>query len=89
MIAGGGERLPDRVDGAAFDPVTSTWRMLPPIPLEESSRVTHAVWAGSQMIVVSREATLLTTPSPTSGQRSATDSTRLNTRAWWCGPVKA
>ncbi len=52
-----GDRLPDLVDGAAFDPETSTWRMLPPAPLE-SSRITRAVWAGDRMIVIAREATI-------------------------------
>ncbi len=52
-----GDRLPHLIDGAAFDPATNTWRLLAPIPLE-SSKVTRAVWADQQMIVVSREATL-------------------------------
>lgn len=51
-----GDRLPNLIDGAAFDPETSEWRMVAPIPVEYS-RVTRAVWADDGMIVVSREAT--------------------------------
>lgn len=57
-----GDRLPNLIDGAAFDPASSTWRMLAPIPLDEST-VTRAVWAGDVMIVVSREATFAYDPA--------------------------
>jgi hypothetical protein len=43
------------VDGALFDPGTSTWRMLPPAPIEPQKTV--AVWTGQELIVVgSRQA---------------------------------
>lgn len=43
------------VDGALFDPDTSTWRMLPPAPLDPQNTV--AVWTGEELIVVgSRQA---------------------------------
>lgn len=43
------------VDGALFDPDTSTWRLLPPAPLDPQQTV--AVWTGQELIVVgSREA---------------------------------
>lgn len=56
-----GDRLPNLIDGAAFDPDTATWRMLAPAPLENST-VTRAIWAEDMMIVVSREATLAYDP---------------------------
>jgi hypothetical protein len=36
-------------DGAAYDPATDTWRLLPPSPL--SARVPLSVWTGSQWIL--------------------------------------
>jgi hypothetical protein len=36
-------------DGAAFDPVTGTWRMLPPAPI--GARTAFTVWTGREMIV--------------------------------------
>jgi hypothetical protein len=51
-----GDRPPDLVDGAAFDPETSAWRILPRAPLEPST-LTRAVWAGDEMVVISEEAT--------------------------------
>lgn len=39
-------------DGAAFDPVANTWRMIAPAPLEPRLDH-HAVWTGSEMLIVS------------------------------------
>jgi hypothetical protein len=36
-------------DGAAFDPVAGTWRMLPPAPIE--ARTAFSVWTGEELIV--------------------------------------
>jgi len=36
-------------DGAAYDPATDTWRLLPPAPL--SARVPLSVWTGSEWIL--------------------------------------
>jgi hypothetical protein len=36
-------------DGAAFDPLTETWRMLPPPPI--GARTAFTVWTGREMIV--------------------------------------
>ncbi|HEV2952016.1 MAG TPA: hypothetical protein VGZ51_07925, partial [Actinomycetota bacterium] len=36
-------------DGAAFDPVTGTWRMLAPAPIE--ARTAFSVWTGEELIV--------------------------------------
>ncbi len=55
MIVWGGSTAdspPNLVDGAAFDPDTTTWRMLPPMP-DDTWRQTVAVWAGDEMLVVS------------------------------------
>lgn len=51
-----GDRPPHLLDGAAFDPATSKWRVLPPSPFS-TPQVTHAVWADDQMIVVGNLAT--------------------------------
>jgi hypothetical protein len=51
-----GDRVPNLIDGAAFDPDTSTWRMLSPVPLDKPT-VTRAVWTEDIMVVVTREAT--------------------------------
>lgn len=56
-----GDRLPNLIDGAAFNPDTSTWRMLAPIPLDNAT-VTRAIWTDDTMIVVSREATFAYDP---------------------------
>lgn len=37
-------------DGAAYDPVTRTWRTLPPAPMHASAGAA-SVWTGSQMLV--------------------------------------
>ena len=42
----------DRLEGAAYDPTTNTWRPLPPSGLPTLSLVT-AVWTGHEMIVLS------------------------------------
>jgi hypothetical protein len=50
------------VDGAALDPETSTWRVLPSPPLEPT-QPTRAVWAGDELVVISPEATVGYDPS--------------------------
>lgn len=42
-------------DGAAFDPSTATWRLLPPGPVSAVPNV--AVWSGGEMIVVTTRET--------------------------------
>lgn len=59
MIVWGGTG-PLRMDGAAFDPDTGEWRMLPSVPLEDQP--TRALWAGERMVVVSAEATVAYQP---------------------------
>ncbi len=59
MIVWGGataDTPPNLTDGAAFDPVSDTWRMLPESPLTPG-QVNRAVWAGDRMIVVGNEDT--------------------------------
>lgn len=59
MIVWGGsttDRPPDLVDGAAYDPATDTWRMLPQSPFG-GSLTNRAIWAEDRMIVVSAAAT--------------------------------
>lgn len=55
------DRPPHLVEGAVFDPETSTWRLLPPPPLEPP-QVTRAVWAESEMVVVGQDATVAYNP---------------------------
>jgi hypothetical protein len=53
LLVWGGSKGDERdflVDGALFNPVTSTWRMLPPSPM--SPQPTVAAWTGSELIVV-------------------------------------
>ncbi len=52
LVWGGstGDNVGFLVDGALFDPDTSTWRMLPPAPLDPQKTV--AVWTGEELIVV-------------------------------------
>jgi hypothetical protein len=47
--------------GAAFDPVTSEWRVLPEPPLVGPD-LTAVVWADDRMIMISRQATLAFDP---------------------------
>ena len=47
--------------GAAFDPVTSEWRVLPVPPLQGPD-LTAVVWADDRMIMISRQATLAYDP---------------------------
>lgn len=47
--------------GAAFDPVTSEWRVLPAPPLQGPD-LTAVVWADDCMILISRQATLAYDP---------------------------
>ena len=63
IIWGGadGDKLPNLVDGAAWNPTTSTWRVLPAPPLDART-VTRAVWASKRMIVVAAQATLAYDP---------------------------
>ena len=54
MIVWGGSTTdgpPELVDGAAFDPATDTWRVLPDSPLRPGL-VNRALWADNRMIVV-------------------------------------
>ena len=48
--------LPNLTDGAAYDPVTGTWRQLATFPVQ-STLASRAVWAGDRMIVVSSTGT--------------------------------
>jgi hypothetical protein len=57
-----GDRPPHLVEGAAFDPETNEWRMLPPAPIEQDQE-TRAIWADEAMIVMSPEETLSYRPS--------------------------
>ena len=50
MLAEGASDGPRREDGAAYDPVTGTWRAIADAPLAPRSDQ-HAVWTGSEMIV--------------------------------------
>jgi hypothetical protein len=56
-----GDRPPDFVEGAAFDPATLAWRLLPPPPIDPA-QTTRAVWVGDEMVVMSRQATLVYNP---------------------------
>ena len=61
MLVWGGsdqEVAPNVADGAAFDPNSNTWRMLPPAPELHPKAATRAVLANDQMIVVARDVTL-------------------------------
>jgi hypothetical protein len=53
MLVWGGSDLRNfaRGDGAAYDPATDSWRVLPPPPFEPSGRQV-AVWARARLIVV-------------------------------------
>jgi hypothetical protein len=46
---GGFRDVPYFDDGAAFDPATRTWRMLPPAPIE--ARTAFSVWTGREFLV--------------------------------------
>lgn len=50
-----GDRSPHLVEGAAFDPETNVWRMLPPSPISNEQE-TRAIWAGDEMVVMSQGA---------------------------------
>lgn len=59
MLIWGGSRGDERdflVDGALYNPETSTWRQLPPAPLQPEPTV--AVWTGEQLIVVGTSGTV-------------------------------
>ncbi len=47
-----GDRQEDLRDGAAYDPTTDTWRLLPEAPLPPAPAAS-AVWAGDRLIAVS------------------------------------
>ena len=51
VIAEGATDGPRRNDGAAYDPATGTWRAIADAPIEARSDQ-HAVWTGSEMLVV-------------------------------------
>jgi hypothetical protein len=57
-----GDRAPDLIEGAAFDPVTDSWRILSPAPLAPSQS-TRAVWTGNEMVVIAPEATVAYEPT--------------------------
>ncbi len=57
----GGDTIATLTDGAAFDPDTSEWRMLPPFPVDRAT-VSRAVWADGRMIVVAPEGTFALDP---------------------------
>lgn len=64
MIVWGGspaDSPPNLLDGAAFDPVTATWRGLSASPFIETQH-TAAVWGAGEMLVVGREATVAYDP---------------------------
>jgi N-acetylneuraminic acid mutarotase len=55
IVWGGADELPDgsggkRIDGAAYDPVTDSWRLIPQAPLNPRSGW-RAVWAGNRLVV--------------------------------------
>lgn len=50
IVFGGHDGHAEHVDGAAYDPETSTWRPISPAPLE-ADRFPAAVWSGSEMVV--------------------------------------
>lgn len=88
MIVWGGSTAdtpPNLIDGAAFDPATTTWRMLAPIP-DETSQLNVAVWAGDQMIVVSASSTMSYDPD-TDEWRAIGDGAALSseTQVQWTG----
>lgn len=60
MIVWGGRKTRDGlntlVDGAAFDPVTGGWSLLPRFPID-GPQATRAVWGEGEMIVVSPDGT--------------------------------
>jgi hypothetical protein len=60
IVWGGTLEGVDMRDGAAYDPVTETWRLLAPSPL--SARRANAVWTGSEMLVVAGSSGDLTVP---------------------------
>lgn len=58
MIVWGGQSRPGgtvgppfATDGAAYDPATKTWRMLPASPLARDASLLPVVWTGSEMVV--------------------------------------
>lgn len=57
-----GDRPPHLIDGAAFHPATSTWRMLSPAPFDRP-QITRAVWAEAEMIVIGQDATVAYHPA--------------------------
>ncbi len=59
LVWGGKENrdgVPNLIDGAAFDPETSQWRTISPIPLDRRTEA-RAVWAEDEMVVVSVDGT--------------------------------
>ncbi len=81
---------PNVVDGAAYDPTSSTWRVLPPSPIETRQQ-TAAVWADDRMIVVGQLATVAFHPGADTwetlgdGIELSGDTTLIN----WTGSVVA
>lgn len=57
-----GDRPPHLVEGAAFDPASNSWRLLPPGPFNGPEHTT-AVWGDDRMIVVGRTLTATYDPS--------------------------
>lgn len=65
MIVWGGSRHEggsQLLDGAAFDPASNEWRLLPDPPLK-ADQPTRAVWTGTEMVVIGEEATVSWDPS--------------------------
>lgn len=62
------------IDGAAFDPGSSTWSTIAPAPLQPATNPA-AVWTGSEMLVwlSSNENELAALPAPSQGQFAAYD----------------
>ncbi len=64
MIVWGGaesDRPAHLVEGAAFDPTTNRWRLLPPSPIQAPA-YTVALWAGEEMLVLGLDATVAYDP---------------------------
>ena len=63
IIWGGGQSgEPYLIDGARFNPDTTVWNLLPPIPLSQE-QPTRSIVLGGSLLVVSEEATFVFSPS--------------------------
>jgi hypothetical protein len=64
MVVWGGSPSPgpsQLIDGAAYDPNSNEWRMLPSPPLA-GEQATRAIWVGTEMVVIGEEATVAWDP---------------------------